>query len=110
MRSGSAYGVPVNGVDDGAGAGAGVGAGTVAAAAALIQLMSATVPPDPFASKINFSPCTPAGRVTPLFENVCQVVHAPVSGSATAPVTLVPSTVRCAAPPVPLEATRNEMS
>src|SRR4051795_13307660 len=106
MRSGSAYGVPVNGVDDGAGAGAGVDA----IAATSIQLMSATVPPDPFASKINFRTCTPAGRVTPLFENVCQVVHAPVSGSATAPVTLVPSTVRCAVPPVPLEATRNEMS
>src|SRR5215213_5366553 len=102
MRNGSAYAVPVNGVDEGAGA----GAGADAAAATLIQLMSATVPLDPFASKINLRTCTPAGSVTPLFENVCQVVHPPVSGSATAPVTLVPSMVMCAVPPVPLEATR----
>src|SRR5438874_1661870 len=65
-----------------------------------------TVPPEPLASIDSFSTCCPADNTTSLFVTVCHVLHPPVSGSDTAPVTFAPSIERCTVPPDPSDATR----
>src|SRR5438045_72328 len=96
MVPGSGAGVPENGLLS----------ETDAAAVTSSQFKSATVPRPPFASATTVRTCVPAGRLTPLFVTVFQIVQPPVSGSASGPVTSAPSIATCTVPPVPLDATR----